>query len=408
MRVAIYHNLPPGGALRALWEFVRRSSSDNEYSLYSVDMGRADVFAYARNRAEQQDLGPFVARDIRRPLLGGLAGRVPMGKLQPLDAVRRMRLIERKVAEAINVGGYDVAYVHPCALTHTPSVLRWLTVPSLHYMQEPRRRSFESGYRMATRLTGLGAVPRWTATEVMEAVLRRHDRVAASSADRIACNSQYSAESIARAYGRDADVCYLGVDDEVFTTAAHEQALQRRREAVSVGAIDRVKGQDLVVRALAALPAAERPLLNLVYERCDDRYRREVEALAGALGVSLRLHHGIADRDLAALYRSSSVTVLSARLEPFGLVALESLACGTPVVALREAGYRETVDDGVNGYLVERSPTAMAEAVQRVLDGQLATSPQALRGTVVARWSWTASVKRQLELLEATAEQGRG
>ena len=402
MKVAVYHNLPPGGARRALWEFLRRSCGQNDYDLFSIDMGRADGFSYARGHAEQQDFRPYVAREHRYPLLRGFAARIPLGKAQPLDAVRRIGAVERKIAEDINRGSYDVVYVHPCQVTHTPSVLRWLTVPSLHYMQEPRRRSFEAGYRPAVDLKDPGTVPRWIATTAMERTLRRRDILAAGAAGRLACNSYYSAETIRRAYGRDAEVCYLGVDTETFTTTPSGWKISGLH-AMSVGALDRVKGHDLVVRAVGLLPPHERPVVNLVFERCDDAYRSEVESLAAGLGVELRLHRGISDSDLATLYRSSTVSVMTARLEPFGLVPLESLACGTPVVAVREAGYRETVEHGINGFLVGRSPEEIADAVRRVVRGELRATPDALRASVTGTWAWDASVKRQLEMLAATA-----
>lgn len=402
MKVAIYHNLPPGGARRALWEFVRRTSGVHEYHLFTIDMGRADEFGYARDQGEQQDLRPFVSRHSHYPLLSGLAARLPLGKATPLEAVRRISGVEQAIARDINAGGFDVVYVHPCQLAHTPSVMRYLDAPSLHYMQEPRRQSFEAGYRPVPRRTGLGSVPRWAATTTRERVLRARDGLAAAAADRIACNSHYSAESILRAYGRRATVCYLGVDDVTFTPGADRPSEPLR--AIAVGALDRVKGQHLVVQALGLLPAGERPALDLVFERCDEEYRHEVESLAGALGVELRLHRGVTDAQLATLYGSAAVTVLTATLEPFGLVVLESLACGVPVVAVREAGYRETVHDGVNGYLVERSVSEIAEGVRRVLRGGLASSPAELRNTVVRQWSWDASVKHQLALLESTAK----
>lgn len=409
MRVAVYHNLPPGGARRMLWEFLRRTSDEHEYDLYTIDMGRADVFTYAREYAGQHDLAPYVSRVRRYPLLRGPVAAVPIGKLTPLEAVRRMPVVEREIAADINAGGYDAAYVHPCQLTHTPSLLRLLDVPSLHYMQEPRRETFERGYRPAPQVTGLGSIPRWGATTVLERTLRRRDILAAAAVDRIACNSYYSAECIRRAYGRQATVCYLGVDTDTFSAApaAALVADRARPIVIAVGALDPVKGHDLVVRGVGLISADERPALHLVFERYDADYRREVEGLAHELGVELNLHQGISDDRLAALYRASSVTVLAAQLEPFGLVPLESLACGTPVVAVREAGYRETIDHGVNGYLADRSAGDIADSVRRVLRGELRTAPDTLRAGVVSQWNWDAAVKRQLELLSATAEGGR-
>jgi glycosyltransferase involved in cell wall biosynthesis len=258
-------------------------------------------------------------------------------------------------------------------------------------------------------VTGLGSVPRKAATTALERALRRRDLLAAAAADRIACNSYYSAECIRRAYGRHATVCYLGVDTATFTTdvAAAPVDDRTRPVALAVGALDPVKGHDLVVRALGLISDDERPALHLVFERYDPDYRREVEELAHERGVELTFHQGISDDALASLYRASSVTVLAAQLEPFGLVPLESLACGTPVVAVREAGYRETIDHGVNGYLADRSAGDIADGVRRVLRGELRAAPEALRAGVVSRWNWDAALKRQLELLSATAEGGR-
>lgn len=400
MRVALYHNLPPGGALRVLYELVRRSHTEHEYHLYTVDLGQLDGFTYARGRAEQHDLTPYVAHSFRYPVVPATAAPFLAGDPWRLTAPIWMERVQRRIATDIDAGGYDAALVNSCSITHTPALLRHLELPSLHYMHEPRRRSFEAGYRVADHRR---PVLQRVAAGCVERALRRADRAAALAADRIACNSYYSAESIQRAYGRDAVVCLLGVDTEVFDLG--EPSVPGRLSVVSVGALERVKGHDLVVRALALLAPGQRPALDIAYERCDVSYRDELVALAARGGVELRLHAGISDAELVDLYRSAAATVLAATLEPFGLVPLESMACGTPVVAIREAGYRETVDDGVNGYLVDRSASEMAAAVAKVAGGALGRTREQVRGTVVPRWGWDGAVKRQLEQLAITAEQ---
>lgn len=409
MKVALYHNLPPGGALRALSEFLRRAADLHEFDLFTVDLGPGNAFSYTSDRAEQRDLSPFVSQTFHYPLFGRLSRRLPLGKLRPLHVARRLPSVEREIAAAMNRGGYDVAYVHPCQVEHTPTILRFLAIPSVHYMHEPRRQSFEAGYRERLRLTGLTSAPRWAATALLERSLSRRDVWAASAATRIVCNSHYSGESILRAYGIEAELCPPGIDTSIFTVEGDGRLLLPTVPggAVSVGALERIKGHDLVVQALGLLPADERPALHLVYERCDEDYRREVQALARQLEVQLTLHRGISDRELASLYRSANVTVVAARLEPLGLVPLESLACGTPVVAIAEGGFRETVSHGVNGYLTRSSASDLAEATRRVLRGELRTSPAALRQRVLRDWDWGTSVKRQSELLARTADEGQ-
>lgn len=401
MRVAIYHNLPPGGALRVLHEFVRRTTDEHEYDLYTVHLGRLDGFAYARDRAEPHDLAPHVARTYSYPVVPDAVARVVAGKAWRLTALQWMDRVQRRIAADIDRRGYDVVLVNSCQITHSPSLLRHLQVPSLYYMQEPRRRSFEAGYQPSAVDAPL--VHRSVAAGI-EQMMRHQDREAVLAADRLACNSYYSAESIQRAYGREATVCYLAVDSDVFDIAPEAPRSPAPMSVISVGSLEAFKGHDLVVRAVALLPADNRPVVDLVYERADVGYRTEVEALARSLGVDLRLHAGISDVELARLYRAATATVVAARLEPFGLVPLESLACGTPLLAVCEAGYRETVVDGSNGYLVERSPEAVADGLNRLFAGGLGRTPGQLRQTVVPRWGWDAAVKRQLEQLAITAD----
>jgi glycosyltransferase involved in cell wall biosynthesis len=401
VKVALYHNLPPGGALRALYEFVRRTGTEHEYHLFTLDPGPLDNFAYARHRAEQHDLSPFVVASSHYSLVPA-AARLLGGRALTLAAPWLMDRVQRTVAADINGGDFDVALVNSCSIAHSPGLLRSIEIPSLYYMQEPRRRSFEAGYQQATMAE---PVVRRLALGALEAEWRRRDRASALAAGRIACNSCYSAESIQRAYGRDASVCYLAVDTDVFDLGPRDG---RGTSVMSVGALDAIKGHELVVQAVAMLPPASRPAVDIVYERQDPVYRAELEALAASNRVDLRLHAGISDAQLAALYRQAAATVVAARLEPFGLVPLESMACGTPVLAIREAGYRESVEDGVNGHLVERSASGIAAGIAQLAAGSLGRTPAEIRASVVSRWGWDGAVKRQLEQLALAAEGERG
>ncbi len=94
---------------------------------------------------------------------------------------------------------------------------------------------------------------------------------------------------------------------------------------------------------------------------------------------------------LAAYYGAADVCAVPSYYESFGLVALESMACGTPVVATRAGGLTSTVRDGVNGYLIPwRSPEAFAERIGVLLaDPALrAGMSDAARGTA-RRFRWS-------------------
>ena len=285
-------------------------------------------------------------------------------------------------------------------MSNAPGLISDLTVPSLLYLQEIRRATFEPSYRQRATLTPFN-FPGQLVTEGTERLLAARDRRGVAAATAVACNSVHSSERILASYGRTARVLALGVDERTFRYRGASDSTQR---VLAVGGLEPFKNQLAVVRAIGTLDESRRPRLALVYERCDPRYRELVLAEARRASVSIEEHLSVSDDALAGLYSSSAATVLAAQLEPFGLTALESIACGTPVVAVREAGYRETVIDGVNGLLVPRSEEALAAALSRVLLGSAGLSPRDdLPATILPFWSQDESARRQLDALREVA-----
>lgn len=388
MRVAIYHNLPAGGAHRVLWEQLRRTGAMHEYELFTIDEGR-DGESGGRARAEHA-LAPFAGKvhEYRVPW----RPRGPAGDLAMAVAVH---WLQRRIAAEIDAGGFDLAFVHGCRRTQSPGVLLHLRTPSIYFMQEIRRRAYEADYArsadapvtMRARLRAAGE--RW---------ITAADRRAVHAASQVLCNSTFSLEAIARAYGRWPSVCALGVDTEVFAPGP-EPGVNR---VLAVGAIESAKAHDLAVRALGLLPADKRPALEIVFERCVPSIRADLETLAQQLGVELHFAHGISDRELAARYRAARLVLCTAKLEPFGLTSVEALASGTPVVAVREGGFREVIEDGVDGVLVARDPLAVAAGVERVLEEPI-TVTDGRRSDIASRWSWDASVARLLQWFDHVA-----
>jgi glycosyltransferase involved in cell wall biosynthesis len=391
VRIAVYHDLPSGGAKRALFNYAKGL----------VERGHTvDVYAPPTADEEFLDLRPVASRYYEMPLRSGpppgLEGSAAARELARY-AMLRWGVVRhaRVVAAAIDARGYDVAFVHHCRFTQAPYVLEFLATPSVYYCQEPRRPSFE--YSIRHDATGSGAPGRRLLERchraAFESLLRPRDIRAARSATLILANSSFSIESIKRAYGRYARLAYLGIDLAGFRPTPGA----RRDGVISVGALHPSKGHRLVIEAAGAAEGVW-PVVHVVADRSSDEHGRELAEHAGRLGVTLRLHERIDDRALVALYGGARLAVAAAELEPFGFTPLEAMACGTPVVAVREGGYKETVVDGVNGRLVERDASRLGAAIAALAAGG-EDWERLSRGAVETAGRWT--VERAVARLEA-------
>lgn len=385
MRIALHHDLPAGGALRFARDSVRSTRDEHRYVMFVAAGETVDPVLAA------------LVDDVRVVPLPTAADRVP-GRAGDLA---RALVGQRAVAGAIDADQFDLALFHPSQLTQAPAALCHLqSTRSLYFAQEPRRRSYERGYQpwVEARHGARRVVAAWGRSG-QEAVLRRIDRLAVARAGTLATNSSFSVESIARAYGRDAQLCHLGValDDEPLPPRT------RRGRLLSVGALDPTKGHDLIVEALGLLAPENRPALTVVHERLDPIFRDRLVARARELAVSLVIRSEVTDAELRDSYLGADATVAAARLEPFGLTPLESMAVGTPVLAVREGGFRETVTPGVNGVLVDRSARALADGVAAVLELGDLVEPENVRKSLWPYWSWDRCMDDFRDLLVRSA-----
>ncbi|PSF36836.1 glycoside hydrolase [Aphanothece hegewaldii CCALA 016] len=143
-----------------------------------------------------------------------------------------------------------------------------------------------------------------------------------------------------------------------------------------VGRFDPRKGIETLVRACAVLKNQGCDNLKLVIvggsinDRIDGQERQRIEQIVQEMGLSeVTLFTGQVGHDLLPLYYSAAdVCVIPSHYEPFGLVAIEAMACGTPVIASNVGGLRFTVLPEETGLLVSpKDVEAFAQAIERVL-----------------------------------------
>ncbi|CAN5134217.1 glycosyltransferase family 1 protein [soil metagenome] len=204
------------------------------------------------------------------------------------------------------------------------------------------------------------------------------ERRLAGQADHIVATTYDEAQELAAMGGDPGRVTVVpcGVDLEHFRPdGPAEPRTNRFRRVVVVSRLVERKGIGNVIGALATLPGVELviaggPPAGLLV---DDPQARRFQRLVGELGVSDRveLRGAVARERLPALLRSADVVACCPWYEPFGLVAVEAMACGIPVVASAVGGLAESVIDGRTGVHVPlRAPGHIASAIRGLLDDE--------------------------------------
>jgi D-inositol-3-phosphate glycosyltransferase len=165
-----------------------------------------------------------------------------------------------------------------------------------------------------------------------------------------------------------------------------------RYRLLSVGRLVPRKGYDTTIEALTLLPDTELLIAGGADATPEPEHDRLI-AFAERLAVAdrVRLIGQVARTDMPTLLRSADLVVCSPWYEPFGIVPLEAMACGVPVVASAVGGMLDTVVDGVTGaHVSPRDPAALAEVLSALLESPSRRAELARAGLerVRSRYSW--------------------
>jgi D-inositol-3-phosphate glycosyltransferase len=205
------------------------------------------------------------------------------------------------------------------------------------------------------------------------------------------------------ARGDQISVIPCGVDVTRFRPV--RSASRPARRILCVSRLVPRKGITDVVRALVSIPETELVIAGGPPRAmlADDPHARELLLLANQLGVAdrVRLVGAVDTADVPNLMRTASVACCTPWYEPFGIVAVEAMACGVPVVATAVGGLAETVVDGLTGVLVPpREPEAIAAAVRTLLDSPELRHDMGVAGSRHARrFGWRSVAKQTLDVL---------
>ncbi len=363
MKVAIFYNLHFGGAKRVVFEHTRGLRRlGHSVDIYTLDR-ETDVFSpgLAANKEYKYNYLPL---SMPIPILSRV--------LLDLQVFFKLKNLHRKIALDIDSRGYDVVLVHTDTFTQAPFILRFLKTRNVYFCLEPLRIVYEYSLKISKQLSWFNK-----AYEAINRMIRRRiDQENARSADFTLAISLFGREYMINAFDLYPKISYLGVDQAIFRPLA----VKKKNQVLFVAEKEYIYGYDLAKEAMKLIPENKKPSFKVVFGTKKDRR--------------------ISDEELIKIYNESLVTLSLSRFDTFGLVPLESMACGTPVIALNVAGYRETILNNKTGFLTDFNSYEIAKKITRFIDDPLLSAKMGKEGRkwIEDNWSW-GKILCNLEIL---------
>ncbi len=270
-----------------------------------------------------------------------------------------LRFLAPAAFESFDLTGYDL--VISSSFTYFSNAV--ITKPKaihINYMHTPPRYlyGFATSYNYKkhwwTRLGG----------EIMNHFLRLQDFEIAQRPDILVANSKNVAGRIKKFYRRDAEIIYPPVDVENLKTQISKLKTKEKEYYLSVGRLVRGKGIEVVVKACTELDLSLKvvgsgPILEELKELSGKNKANKIEFLGH-----------VSDEKLPELFAGAKATIVASEDEDFGIVPVESQACGTPVIAVKKGGFLETVVEGKTGEFFDSATVESLKEALKDFDNQ--------------------------------------
>ncbi|MDD5376612.1 MAG: glycosyltransferase [Candidatus Gracilibacteria bacterium] len=323
--------------------------------------GGAERFNIMLARALGADLAAlFFSEDGLRPESMGFSGKcIPFGEDKYSGGFRQIYLKYRVLFHTKFLREYDTVIFSNDSLSAIRNVRK--DARKIYYAHSIPRYLFDQ------REFYYQKVPFFLRPVyiLIRAVFERMYRKELSLVDEIYVNSGNLQTAMRQYLGRESQIIHPPVDMSVFVPLPIQESLEKfcKDYYISFSKLSSLKRVSRTVEAFREMP--DRKLLVIYGE--NDPQKEEIMALSK--GYSNIIFLTLADNNELPRYVAGAIaTIFIAKNEDFGMVALESMSCGVPVIGVDEGGIRETVIDGKTGILIppEATKEALIQAIQKL------------------------------------------
>ncbi len=342
MKVAIVHE----------W-FVNYAGSERVVESFINIFPEADVFA----------LVDFLNKEHRHQILKGKFAKTSFIQKLPFANKHHRKYLPLfpKAIESLDLSNYDLILSSSHAVTK--GVRKNKNQLHISYCHSPMRYIWDEAERYFEAANLNKGLKKFFANQILN-YLRKWDLKSAQLPDYLIANSNYISEKIKRIYKRDSEVIYPPVDTTLFP-------LYEKKEDFYLIASRLVpyKKVDLVVQAFSIMPDKKLIVIGSGPEK---------EKIKSLLTSNIDFL-GYQDSEKLRDYMQRAKAFIFAAEEDFGIVLVEAMACGTPVIALNKGGTAETVIDSKTGlHFTNQSVNDIAQAVRSFENNQNSFIPKVI------------------------------
>ena len=313
MKIAVFHNLPSGGAKRALYGFVKYLTKSGHFVDVFIPSTANEIFLPLKKIVNKVNVFPM------KKTFGGLVYST-FRYIPPIRmsiCLRDLEKTEKTIADIINNMDYNIVFSEQDQYTMSPFFLKYIKKPTVYSCQQPSRcdeailqnisqkRKYRNYLQLVRRI--------WH--KYLASRLPQIDKENALFSKYILANSYFSRESILKSYGLNSFVSYLGIDIKIFK----HLDVPKENFVLSIGSCRPAKGFDFIINSLGHINSKKRPKFIIVSNSVDIRWKDYLEKLAIKVGVNLEVRNLIQDNELVLLYNKAKLVLYAPYLEPLGL-----------------------------------------------------------------------------------------
>lgn len=203
-------------------------------------------------------------------------------------------------------------------------------------------------------------------------------------------NSKFSQKKILSIYNRNSDVIYPGIDIVSFKPIPYSQ---KENYILTVSRLTKFKNIDILIKAFSKITKINYRLKIVG----NGEELVNLRKLCQELKIDNRVDFltDISDKNIVNLFQKAKLFVLCSKDEPFGIVPIEAMACGTPAIVDNSGGPKETVLDGVTGKIININVETLAQTINEILSDSINLKEISLNARKQAlKFEWTAGIRQ--------------